>query len=109
MQSKCCQREADNDCKNDVKDGFFHGGSFDGAEAPWVLLVFKPIIVEMLKRIISIIPSFKAALKLICHQMLESKQIASGVDFAKRFASDRANGVSLFHVVYSVVLLMNES
>jgi hypothetical protein len=34
VQGKCCQREADNDCKNDVKDGFFHGGSFDGAEAP---------------------------------------------------------------------------
>jgi len=41
MQSKCCQREADNDCKNDIKDGFFHDDSFNGAEAPVVYLFLK--------------------------------------------------------------------
>jgi hypothetical protein len=56
--------------------------------------------VEVLEGIVSVIPSLEAALKLICHQMLESKQIASGVDFAQRLASDGTDGVSLFHIVF---------
>lgn len=50
MQSKCCKREAKDDCQSDVEDGFFHGGLLDGAEAPvdldvecWAGVCFAPV------------------------------------------------------------------
>jgi len=70
-----------------------------GPVAPVGLLVFKPVIVEVLERIVSVIPSLKATLKFICHQMLKSKQVASFIDFAKRLASDGMDRVNLFHFV----------